>query len=62
MSKSIKLSADLWKRIQEHVEKIGYSSAEEFVEHVIETELARAEEAEGREEVERRLRGLGYLE
>ncbi len=62
MSKSIKLSSDLWARIRKCAEKAGYSSAEEFVEHVLEKEAARAEDAETREEVERRLRGLGYLE
>ena len=62
MSKSIKLNSDLWQRIQDCAEKAGYSSAQEFIEHVLEKELARAEEAESREEVERRLKGLGYLE
>ena len=62
MSKSIKLNSDLWQRIQDCAEKAGYSSAREFIEHVLEKELARAEEAESREEVERRLKGLGYLE
>lgn len=62
MSKSIKLSADLWERIRKCAEKAGYSSAEEFVQHTLEKEVARGEEAETAEEVERRLRGLGYLE
>lgn len=62
MSKSIKLNSDLWQRIQAHAEKEGYSSPEEFIEHVLETELARGDEAETREEMERRLKGLGYLE
>ena len=62
MSKSIKLTSDLWQRIQEHAKKAGYSSPEEFIEHVLETELAKSDEAETREEMERRLKGLGYLE
>ncbi|MGA3026257.1 MAG: hypothetical protein ABSF98_15935 [Bryobacteraceae bacterium] len=62
MSKSIKLNSDLWRRVIEHAEKAGYSSPEEFVEHAIEKELARQEDAEAHEEVERRLKGLGYLE
>lgn len=67
MSKSVKLNSDLWKRVEEHARKSGYSSPEEFVEHVLEKELAAQEGAgqedeEARKEVERRLRGLGYLE
>jgi predicted transcriptional regulator len=62
MSKSIKLNSDLWRRATEHAKKAGYSSPEEFVEHAIEKELARQEDAEDHEAVERRLKGLGYLE
>ena len=62
MAKGIKLDAELWRRVEEHAKKAGYSSTEEFVAHVLEKELARAEEAESRELVEKRLRGLGYLE
>lgn len=62
MSKSVKLNPDLWQRVKERAEKAGYSSTEEFVEHVLEKELSRHEEAQDREEVERRLKGLGYLE
>lgn len=62
MSKTIKFDPVLWQRVREYAEKAGYSSPEEFIEHLIEKELARLEEAAGREEVERRLKGLGYLE
>ena len=60
--KSVKFSSDLWKRVEEHANKAGYSSAAEFVEHVLERELSAAETEKDREEVERRLKGLGYLE
>ena len=62
MAKSIKLNADLWRRVEQFAQKTGYSSAEEFVEHVLEKEMARAEQEESQKEVERRLRGLGYIE
>lgn len=62
MAKSIELNPDLWQRVVEYAAKAGYSSPAEFVEHVIEKELARQEKAEAQEEVERRLKGLGYLE
>jgi hypothetical protein len=64
MAKSIKLNNDLWKRIEQQATAAGYSSPEEFVEHLIEEELLRRESPEAQEaatESERRLRGLGYL-
>lgn len=60
--KTIKINDDLWKRLEEYAKKAGYSSPSEFVEHLVEKELSRAEQETGREEVERRLKGLGYLE
>lgn len=60
--KTVKIDSDLWKRVEEYAKKAGYSSPEEFVEHVIERELSRTEQQSDREEVERRLKGLGYLE
>jgi hypothetical protein len=39
----------------------GYSSPEEFVEHVLERECAKLADDQPDEEVERRLRGLGYI-
>lgn len=64
MAKSVRINSDLWKRVEQYASSAGYSSAEEFVEHLIEQELARleVEEAEAAKEAERRLRGLGYLE
>ena len=62
MSKSIKLNSDIWQRVEQCAKKAGYSSAQEFVEHVLEKELTRLEEVEAREDVERRFKGLGYLE
>ena len=59
---SVKLSKALCERARISAQAAGYSSLEEFVEHAIEKELASREEAEGKEEVLRRLKGLGYLE
>jgi hypothetical protein len=62
MPKSIKLNSDLWLRVEQFARNAGYSSPEEFVEHVLEKELVRQEAEESAKEVERRLKGLGYLE
>ncbi|MDE2734372.1 MAG: hypothetical protein OXI72_08285 [Gemmatimonadota bacterium] len=57
----IVLEDQLWQRAQAHVEKVGYSSVEEFVIHCIEKELD-APSAADQAQIEDRLRGLGYLE
>ena len=57
----IALDDQLWQRAQAHVEKVGYSSVEEFVIHCIEKELD-APSAADQAQIEERLRGLGYLE
>jgi hypothetical protein len=62
MAKSLKVDSDLWKRLELHAAKLGYSSPEEFVQHLIEQELTRAQEPDADKEAERQLRGLGYLE
>jgi len=62
MEMQLKLSSSLCERAKRAAEKAGYSSVEEFIEHAIEKELAQFEEAEAKEEVVRRLKGLGYLE
>jgi mannitol/fructose-specific phosphotransferase system IIA component (Ntr-type) len=60
---SIKLKKDLMERIAQVSEAAGYSSPQEFIEHVLERELARiGEEAESKEEIVKKLKGLGYLE
>ncbi len=59
---TIKLNKHLWERIQRCARAAGYSSPQEFVEHVLEKELARLEDAESDEEIVKKLKGLGYLE
>ena len=58
----IKLTEDLVARTERAAKKAGYTSAQEFIEHVIEKELARLEEEASNEEITRKLKGLGYLE
>ncbi len=60
MSK-IKIDNDLLKKAKEYAAKVGYTSVEEFVSHIIEKEVSRADEAESEEEVKKRLQGLGYI-
>lgn len=59
---TVKLSKPLCERARQVVEKAGYSSLEEFIEHAIERDLARLEEADSKEELIKKLKGLGYIE
>jgi metal-responsive CopG/Arc/MetJ family transcriptional regulator len=59
---SVKIKKELWDRIKRVSEAAGYSSPEEFVEHIVERELAKLEVAQSDEEIIRKMKGLGYLE
>ena len=59
---SVKFDKALWQRIQTCAADAGYSSPEEFIRDVLERELARLEGADSKEELIRKLKGLGYLE
>ncbi len=57
----VKVDNDLYKRIKDCAELTGYSSAEEFIIHVLEKEVGKLEEAENDPDVLERLKGLGYI-
>jgi hypothetical protein len=59
---SIKLKPELMDRIKRVSTAGGYSSPEEFIEHVLEKELAKLEDAESDEEIVKKLQGLGYID
>lgn len=58
---AVKLNSSLCDRAKLVVERAGYSSLEEFIEHAMERDLARLESSESKEELMRKLKGLGYL-
>ena len=58
----IKLNPELWAKVKKCAEAGGYSSPQEFVEHVLEKELKTLDESESDEEIARKLKGLGYLD
>jgi hypothetical protein len=63
MSKpTIELDQDLWAKVRQHSEAAGYSSPQEFVQHLIEQELAKGGEPVSEEEAGRKLQGIGYLD
>jgi len=58
---SVKLKKSLCDRARVVVEKVGYSSLEEFIEHAMERDLNRLEQAQSKEDLIQKLQGLGYL-
>lgn len=59
---SVKLNKELWEKVKKIADAGGYSSAEEFVLHVLEREAAKLEDAQSDEEIVRKLKGLGYID
>jgi hypothetical protein len=59
---TLKLKQPLWDRVVRFAEAAGYSSPQEFIEHVLEKELAKIDVADSDQEVLKKLKGLGYIE
>ena len=62
MATSIKLKKELLARVKKVADAAGYSSPEEFIEHVLEKEMRKLEDAQSDEEIVRKLKGLGYID
>lgn len=58
----IKIDKELYQRLEKTAERAGYSSADELVLHLLEKAVSDVEQAATDEEVEKQLRGLGYIE
>jgi hypothetical protein len=59
---TIKLNPALWAKVKKCAEAGGYSSPQEFVEHVLERELAKLDASASPEEIAKKLQGLGYID
>ncbi|MBC8404956.1 MAG: hypothetical protein HQ519_10030 [Planctomycetes bacterium] len=58
----VKINKDILERAKKVAEVAGYSSVEEFVEHVLEKELKEIESAGSSDaDITESLRGLGYI-
>ncbi|PWU10424.1 MAG: hypothetical protein C5B51_04285 [Terriglobia bacterium] len=59
---TIKLNRSLYEKVKQCAAAAGYSSPEEFVEHVLEREVAKQDESVSDEEVVKKMQGLGYID
>ncbi len=60
---NVKIRQDLIARAAKLATVAGYSSTEEFVEHVLEREIAKIEPDQASDaEILRKLKGLGYID
>jgi len=62
MAKSIKVSKELWERIERAAKAGGYSSPQEFAEHVLDKYVPKSGDTDSKEEILKKLKGLGYIE
>ncbi|HVG86733.1 MAG TPA: hypothetical protein VM820_19565 [Vicinamibacterales bacterium] len=58
---NIKLDKALLARVKRYADLAGYSSADEFVTHVLEKELAKLDGSDSEEDIRKKLKGLGYI-
>ncbi len=63
----VKIDDELYARAKRCAELAGYSSTDEFIQHVLEKEITQimgSDSGEGNtpEEIKKRLQGLGYIE
>ena len=58
---NVKLDKALLAKVKRYADLAGYSSADEFITHALEKEIAHLETADSDEEVKKRLKGLGYI-
>ena len=60
MAKSIKVGKELWARIERAAKAGGYSSSQEFAEHVLDKYVPKSDDTDSKEEILKKLKGLGY--
>ena len=57
----IKIDKELFYKSKKYAEAAGYSSAEEFINHTIESAISQLEESPSSDELREKLKGLGYI-
>ncbi len=57
----IKVDKDTLEKAKKAASAGGYASVDEFIQHVLERELAHFDDAASDEEIKAKLQGLGYI-
>lgn len=57
----IKLEKELYEKVKQYAENAGYSSADEFIAHLLERVTNPSTPDDHDEDVMQRLKGLGYI-
>ena len=58
----VKVDKSLYEKLVRIAEAGGYASTDEFITHVLERESSKIGDSADEVEVEKQLRGLGYIE
>jgi hypothetical protein len=56
------VSKQLWERIERAAKAGGYSSPQEFAQHVLDKHVPKSDDRDSKEEILKKLKGLGYIE
>jgi len=59
---TVKIDKITYNRLKKCAEIAGYSSADEFVVHILEREMAKVDDSASDEDIAARLKGLGYID
>jgi len=59
--KKLTISKELYDKALDFAAKVGYSSVNELVVHLLEKEIKSIDGVKDEEEIKKRLQGLGYL-
>lgn len=57
----VKIDKTVLEKASRYAQIAGYASVEEFINHIVEKEIAKFEDADSEEEIKKRLKGLGYI-
>ena len=58
----VKIDSGLYDRAKKAAEVAGYSSVDEFIVHIVETEVGKIKLDATDEQIAEQLRGLGYID
>jgi len=65
-SYKVKIEGELLEKVKQCADVAGYESVDEFVNHVLEKEINKvmpqSESSTSKEDIKKRLQGLGYIE